>query len=91
MTYSIGDLVKNEKTETFIVLATKTTPLTSNFLSSLNGEILIKGISEIALGQVQVTDGFDYVVAKIESFNGKYCVLDSNVQFTSVFEDNISR
>jgi len=89
MTYNIGQIVKNDKSETCIVLATKATPLTSDYLNSLDGEILIKGINEIAEKQVHVSSGFDYVIGRIKTFEGKYCTLENDILFASVFEDNI--
>lgn len=91
MTYNIGDIVKNSKLDTCIVLATKTTPLTSDYLISLKGQILIKGIDDLATKQIKVPDGFDYIIEKIKSFQGKYCILDNTHNFEAVFGDDLIR
>ncbi|MEJ7673745.1 MAG: hypothetical protein WKF59_13870 [Chitinophagaceae bacterium] len=90
MMYNIGEIVKNNKSETCIVLARKTMPLTSDYLNSLKGEILIKGINEMAKTQIHVPEGFDYVVARIKSFEGKYCTLD-DLHYTPIFGDDLIR
>jgi len=91
MIYNIGDRIKNDQSETCIILATKTTPLTSDYLNSLDGEILIRGIKKMARTEIHVPDGFDYIVSKIKSFEGKYCILDNELPFNPVFEDDLIR
>ncbi len=91
MMYSIGDIVKNDKSDTCIILASKTTPLTSDYLTSHDGKILIIGIDEMAKKQIHVLKGFDYIIARIKSFEGKYCNLDIAFGLSSAFEDELIR
>jgi len=95
MKFSIGNIVRSTinglNYETLIILATKEFPLTTENLKKLNGEILIKGIDRIALNEIHVRSGFDYEFGKIKSFEGKYCVLDSDFKFQAVSEEDLTQ
>jgi hypothetical protein len=88
MKYRIADIVRFEQDDaSWLVIATKECPLTSGYLNTLRGEVFIKGIKEIADSGVIVTPGFDYVIAKLITYKGKYAVLDG--ELNNCFEEDM--
>ncbi len=89
MKFSLGSIVKGQNNETLIILATKEFALTSKNLKNLNGILYIIGVDILARTEIHVIQGFDYVVGQIQSFEGKYCVLNHKFKFKSVFEEDL--
>ena len=89
MKYKIGDIVKRDSFNTWIVVATKETALTSKYLDDLDGDLKIKGINEIACSGISVSSGLEYVIKKILSFENGFAVLDDGHEHC--FEEDIWR
>ena len=91
MKFSIGSIVKSKNNDGLIVLATKNLALTLNNLKGLKGKVLIKGIDEIAKAKIHAPAGSDYVIGKIKSYEGGYCILDDDFKFQAVFEEDLTQ
>ena len=89
MKYKIGDIVKHDSLNTWIVVATKENALTSKYLDDLDGDLKIKGINEIACSGIAVSSGFEYVIKKILSFDNGCAFLDDGHE--QCFEEDIWR
>jgi hypothetical protein len=87
MKYRIGDIVKYDSINTWLVVATKENPLTIKYLDELSGEIKVKDIMEMASRKIIVNPGFDYVIKKILSYEFDLAVLD--IQNENCFEEDI--
>lgn len=90
MKYKIGDIVKLDGHNDWIVLATKNHPLSKKYLSELGESYLkIEKIEKIADAGVHVHPGFDYHIAKISSWKNGYAVLDEHTLIQPCFEEDL--
>jgi hypothetical protein len=74
MKYCIGDIVKYDSTNAWIVISTKQDPLTIRYLDELTNIIKVKDIREMALHEIIVEPGFDYVIKR-------FCVMKESMLF----------
>jgi|GEM_PF-6401749 len=89
--FRIGDIVKYDfdSSSTYIVIATKETPLSKEFLSKLTGVLKIDNIEWLATNEVVVGRGFAYKIADIKHFKEDMAVLGEKLK--DVFDDDIVR